>query len=187
MLDLDFMPEEEDITSVCAGLVLVDNTKTLRLVHYSAHQYLGTIRETYFPFAHVKIAKACLGYMADDIFKVCLLQSKAEVEARVRQYPFVKYATFFWLMHTLPYEELLVDDILRFLSHPLLVWNYLSILAQCGPSVCGIPWVEPSAHEDFGKWDTTSKIAFAREEGLQKTFHSLSEGNNTDLQETTVG
>lgn len=186
VLDLDFMPEEEDLTSVCAGLVLVDNTKTLRLVHYSTHQYLETIRGIRFPSAHVTIAKACLSYMSDDIFKVCLLQSRAEVDARTRQYPFMRYASDFWLNHTLPKEEFLMDDIFRFISHPLFVWNYLSILAISGSRICGAPWSDFLGIKDPETWGTASKIAFAREEGLDKTFHRLLEGTGANRQETTA-
>ncbi|KAF1362415.1 hypothetical protein EJ07DRAFT_106802, partial [Lizonia empirigonia] len=45
-LDLDNIPDVEDILSVCAGLVTVDEeSQIVRLVHYTTQDYLEGIRE----------------------------------------------------------------------------------------------------------------------------------------------
>ena len=79
-----------------------------------------------------------------------------------------------------------MDDIFRFISHPLFVWNYLSILAISGSRICGAPWSDFLGIKDPETWGTASKIAFAREEGLDKTFHRLLEGTGANRQETTA-
>src|SRR5205809_568077 len=67
-LDRDALPEEEALTSYCAGLVIVDQeSRTVRLVHHTAGEYLNSVRELRFPNAHTIIAEACLTYLLFDI------------------------------------------------------------------------------------------------------------------------
>jgi hypothetical protein len=51
----------EDVVSVCAGLLTVDNeNKLVRLVHKSAQEYLTRHRDQRFPSAHASRARICL-------------------------------------------------------------------------------------------------------------------------------
>ncbi|KAH6643577.1 hypothetical protein C7974DRAFT_985 [Boeremia exigua] len=55
----DNIPDTEDILSVCAGLVTVDGgSQVIRLVHYTAQDYLESIRETWIPHARYEIASS---------------------------------------------------------------------------------------------------------------------------------
>lgn len=59
------MPDEEDLTTVCAGLVLIEQgSNTVRLCHYTAQDYLEQIRDTAFVDARHLVAATCLTYLA---------------------------------------------------------------------------------------------------------------------------
>ncbi|KAH8648264.1 hypothetical protein BGZ60DRAFT_390514 [Tricladium varicosporioides] len=177
VLDLSFMPEEDDLTSLCAGLVLIDHKRTLRLVHYSMQEYFESIRDTRFPSAQVIITRACLAYISHDIFNACLLQSGAEIESRLRQYPFARYASPYWLTHARASpEEHLIDAILHFVKNPYPVGNYLTIKLRHGPRKALIlaPWKEFLIYGHQEQWNTWSKIAFAEGHNLIETATHLS-------------
>ncbi|RYP65432.1 hypothetical protein DL770_009008 [Monosporascus sp. CRB-9-2] len=56
-LDQDNIPDVEDIVSVCAGLVTVDQeSNIIRLVHYTTQEYFERIREHWNPSAQQEIA-----------------------------------------------------------------------------------------------------------------------------------
>jgi hypothetical protein len=51
-LDEDNVPEVEDVISVCAGLVVVDEAgDVIRLVHYTTQEYFERTREKWIPNA----------------------------------------------------------------------------------------------------------------------------------------
>ncbi|KAJ7659529.1 hypothetical protein B0H17DRAFT_954642, partial [Mycena rosella] len=63
ILDVDIM------LSVCAGLVTVDQTDHIvRLVHYTAQQYLDSVQASRFPQAQVDITTTCLAYLSFEMF-----------------------------------------------------------------------------------------------------------------------
>jgi hypothetical protein len=60
-IDPDALPEEEDLTAFCAGLVQIDpESQTIRMVHYTAHEYFSEIRHIRYPDAHKILAGKCL-------------------------------------------------------------------------------------------------------------------------------
>jgi ankyrin repeat protein len=60
-LDHDSILEVEDILSVCAGLLAVDEkSESIRFVHYTAQEYLQRTREQWLPGAESQIARMCL-------------------------------------------------------------------------------------------------------------------------------
>ncbi|KAJ5923636.1 hypothetical protein N7454_008881 [Penicillium verhagenii] len=66
------MPGINDMISACAGLVVKDNaTKSLRLSHYTAHEYLTQqVKDRHNEFlvgAPIEIAKVCIKYISFDI------------------------------------------------------------------------------------------------------------------------
>ena len=66
------MPDEEDLTSVCAGLIFIEEgTKTVRLSHYTAQDYLEQIRDTAFVNARRLVAATCLTYLAYEGNRLC--------------------------------------------------------------------------------------------------------------------
>ncbi|KIN08971.1 hypothetical protein OIDMADRAFT_70903, partial [Oidiodendron maius Zn] len=68
-LDEDNIPDEELLTSLCAGLVIVDKESSIiRLVHYTTQEYFNSIRASRFPRAQISIASTCLTYLSFEVF-----------------------------------------------------------------------------------------------------------------------
>ena len=60
-LDEDNLPEIKDIVSVCAGLVTIDEeSKIIRLVHYTTQEYFNETRGKWFPNAQTNITTICI-------------------------------------------------------------------------------------------------------------------------------
>jgi hypothetical protein len=63
-LNVDNIPDIDDIVSVCAGLVTVDEkSQIIRLVHYTTQEYTETARESWIPQAQYIIAATCITYL----------------------------------------------------------------------------------------------------------------------------
>ncbi|KAH0559932.1 hypothetical protein GP486_003547 [Trichoglossum hirsutum] len=100
-LDEDNVPDVEDIVSVCAGLVTVDEVSNIiRLVHYTTQEYFERIRKkNWNPHAELKIASACLKYLSFHPFRSGSCPSDKEFESRLEQNAFLDYASRYWGWH----------------------------------------------------------------------------------------
>ncbi|TVY38473.1 Ankyrin repeat domain-containing protein [Lachnellula subtilissima] len=99
-LDETNIPELEDITSVCAGLVIVDEeSNIIRLVHYTTQEYFERTHQRWFPEAQTGIADSCLTYLAFDSFDAGPTPTNNEFQARLRDYALYKYAALNWGHH----------------------------------------------------------------------------------------
>jgi hypothetical protein len=99
-LDEEDLPDEELLTSTCAGLVTVDReSNIIRLVHYTTQEYFKRIRTTQFPYAQTSIARTCLLYLSFDAFAEGYCRSGQELEDRVYKYPLLEYAARHWGDH----------------------------------------------------------------------------------------
>ncbi|KAJ7695371.1 ankyrin repeat-containing domain protein [Mycena rosella] len=97
ILDVDIM------LSVCAGLVIVDQTDQIaRLVHYTAQQYLDSIQSSRFPQAQLDITRTCLTYLSFEMFAK-LPKYPHEL---IRNHPFLAYAAECCLPHAKGQSEL---------------------------------------------------------------------------------
>ncbi len=106
------------LVSVCCNFVEVDQeTKTIRLLHETAEEYLKTIRSTKFAGGHSIISSTCLNYLSLDKFsELCRLQTI--VEERSLGDPFYQYAAKNWPKHVLldDVESRLQESIVDFLE-----------------------------------------------------------------------
>ncbi|ORX96684.1 hypothetical protein BCR34DRAFT_578500 [Clohesyomyces aquaticus] len=117
-IDLENIPDVEDLVSVCAGLVVVDEESgVIRLVHYTMQEYLERIRETWNPGAQLEIASTCLTYLSFDDFKNGSCSTDAELERRLQQNVFLDYAARYWGSHALPIEDDVYALAYSFLLH----------------------------------------------------------------------
>ena len=99
-LDEENLPEIEDMVSVCAGLVTLDEeSDIIRLVHYTTQEYFERTRMTWFPDAQKDIARACVTYLSFDTFKAGSCLTDEEFEARLQQNPLYDYAARNWGDH----------------------------------------------------------------------------------------
>jgi hypothetical protein len=64
-LDDEMVMEAHTITTLCAGLVIVDTaTDKVSLVHYTTKHYFENNRNVYFPGFHATITMSCAAYLA---------------------------------------------------------------------------------------------------------------------------
>ncbi|KAF7507240.1 hypothetical protein GJ744_010798 [Endocarpon pusillum] len=99
-LDEDNLPEVEDMVSVCAGLVTVDEeSKIIRLVHYTTQQYFEQTQNRWFPDAETDITTVCLTYLSFDVFESGICCTDDEFEERLRSNPLYNYAAKTWGHH----------------------------------------------------------------------------------------
>src|SRR5690242_16367648 len=63
-LDKENLPQIEDMVSVCAGLVTIDEeSNIIRLVHYTTQEYFKRRQSHWFPNSETDITKICVTYL----------------------------------------------------------------------------------------------------------------------------
>ncbi|KAI5455569.1 hypothetical protein BGZ63DRAFT_341107, partial [Mariannaea sp. PMI_226] len=98
--NLKNLPQIEDMVSVCAGLITVDEASgIIRLVHHTTQEFFDRTRNDWFPDAEADIAKICLAYLSFSVFESGFCQSDDEFEERLESYPFYEYAAHNWGYH----------------------------------------------------------------------------------------
>ncbi|KAF2967480.1 hypothetical protein GQX73_g6090 [Xylaria multiplex] len=98
--DEDNMPQVEDMISVCAGLVAVDEeSRIVRLVHYTTQEYFARTQSKWFPDAQLSITITCITYLSYQDFANGECETTHEFRKRLRLYPFYNYAACNWGHH----------------------------------------------------------------------------------------
>jgi len=117
-LDEDDLIDDSSITTICAGLIVVDSrTDTVNLAHKTAKDFLYRHRFEYFPNFHAIITMSCATYLAlPDL-------QNAKLGKIIRKYPLACYATEFMGSHVRenPEESLehsVLDTMCQLLSYP---------------------------------------------------------------------
>ncbi len=99
-LDEDNLPDIEDIVSVCAGLVTIDEQSgVIRLVHYTTQEYFERTQQQRFPDAEVNITKTCVTYLSFNEFESGICLNDEEFEERLHSNPLYDYAAHNWGHH----------------------------------------------------------------------------------------
>ncbi|KAH6844764.1 ankyrin repeat protein [Chaetomium sp. MPI-CAGE-AT-0009] len=99
-LDPDNSPLVEDMVSVCAGLVTVDEeSNIIRLVHYTTQEYFVRTWKRWFPYAQVDITDICVTYLSFRSFESGPCPTNAEFEDRLRSNQLYDYAACYWGEH----------------------------------------------------------------------------------------
>jgi hypothetical protein len=92
-LNKDNIYEVEDIISVRAGLVTVDEeSNIIRLVHYTTQEYFERIRLEWNPSAQKEIAVGCLTYLSFDTFRSGSCANDKAFEQRLADNAFFDYS-----------------------------------------------------------------------------------------------
>jgi ankyrin repeat protein len=108
--DIGNQADVEDIVSVCAGLVTVDEkSNIIRLVHYTTQEYFERNRSHWFPNAENNITTICITYLSFDVFQSGFCHTNDEFEARVRSNRFFDYAAKQWGYHARRLSNLNVE------------------------------------------------------------------------------
>ncbi|KAF2200242.1 ankyrin, partial [Delitschia confertaspora ATCC 74209] len=99
-LDRENIPDIEDLVSVCAGLVVVDQESAIvRLVHYTTQEYFERMRATWNPGAQLEIVTTCLTYLSFGAFRSGSCSTDEEFYQRLQQNEFLDYAAMHWGEH----------------------------------------------------------------------------------------
>ncbi|CAG8379268.1 unnamed protein product, partial [Penicillium salamii] len=99
-LDEGDLPHIGDMVSVCLGLITIDNeSRIIRLVHYTTHEYLTRNRQDWVPNAHTEITKTCVTCLSFDIFEAGPCQSHDSIHLRVQTTLLYDYAANNWGYH----------------------------------------------------------------------------------------
>ncbi|KAI9774235.1 MAG: hypothetical protein M1839_001737 [Geoglossum umbratile] len=124
--DEDNIPDEGLLTSVCAGMVTVNQeSNVICLVHYTTQEYFERIKMSRFPDAQTTIATACLTYISFDVFAEGYCRSSQELEIRLQKYPLLEYAARYWSDHACGEPEEAIKELaLRFFSQSSKVMCY---------------------------------------------------------------
>ncbi|KAG9229619.1 hypothetical protein BJ875DRAFT_537610 [Amylocarpus encephaloides] len=99
-LDEENLPEIEDMVSVCAGLVTIDEKSgIIRLVHYTTQEYFERTKRQWFPDTETNITSICVTYLAFDEFKNGICLSNKDFEERLQLKKLYDYAAHNWGYH----------------------------------------------------------------------------------------
>lgn len=92
-LDKDNLPQIDDMVSVCAGLVTVDEESgIIRLVHYTTQKYFERTQTQWFPEAEGEITTMCVTYLSFDVFGSGYSQTDDDFEKRLESHQLYNYA-----------------------------------------------------------------------------------------------
>lgn len=101
VLDPDNMPAIEDMISVCAGLVTIDEQSNIvRLIHYTTQEFYERTWSTWFSETDVDICKTCLKYLSFQSIDWEFTNYTLAVDsAKVAGLEFYQYAAENWGYH----------------------------------------------------------------------------------------
>ena len=116
-LDGDNIPDIDDMVSVCAGLVTVDEESTIiRLVHYTTQEYFEKTQLRWFPGGHLTITNVCTTYLSFLKFENGYCPTIEEFKQRLRLNPFYEYSARNWGAHARATST--HDTVISFLRKP---------------------------------------------------------------------
>jgi hypothetical protein len=123
-LDSDNLLDIDIILSVCAGLVIVDNARTVRLIHYTAQHYLDSIQMDRFPAAQTEITSRCLTYLSFQVFSN--FPRNLSQYQLLHKHPFLAYAKY-CLVHAQGQPEVVLKArIIEFLQRASQFYDFWS-------------------------------------------------------------
>jgi ankyrin repeat protein len=99
-VDEDNMLEAEQILTICAGLVTIDEqSDSVRFIHYTTQEYLQRNQRTWLPLANAEIARSCTSYLSIDGLLLDPCTSEKDYESRLKDFVLLKYAAVYWGPH----------------------------------------------------------------------------------------
>ncbi|KAJ0356729.1 hypothetical protein COL154_010821 [Colletotrichum chrysophilum] len=123
LLEDDDLPPEDIITGVCGSLIVVDSTsKTVRLVHYTAQDYLNRTFGGHLHEPRMELTRISLEYLQLLNFEEGPALSDSVMVERLANFPFLDYAAKYWgaELQALQIEEIW-EPVNRFLSNDVAV------------------------------------------------------------------
>lgn len=99
-LDKNNLADIQDLVSVCAGLVTIDEeSMAIRLVHYTLQEYLENTQDKWFQNPQAQMALKCVTYLSFSAFEGGHCQCEQDLQERLWLHPFYSYAACNWGHH----------------------------------------------------------------------------------------
>jgi Ankyrin repeats (3 copies)/Ankyrin repeat len=115
-LDEENFPQIEDILSICAGLVTIDEeSRVIRLVHYTTQEYFERTQRQWFPNAQTNISTICVTYLSFNEFESGICQNNEDFERRLQVNKLYDYAAHNWGYHARE-ASVLIPEVVSFLK-----------------------------------------------------------------------
>ncbi|KAJ6514081.1 ankyrin repeat domain-containing protein [Mycena vulgaris] len=192
-LDLDNLLDISTIISVCAGLIIVDETlSVVRLVHYTTQAYLDSIQSDQFPLAQTKIVSTCLTYLSfKQLERLPTSLEEREEMNMIQKHPFLDYAQY-CLLHAKGQPELqLQDKIIAFLTQAtrwnnsgiwsVAPWNYDTGIGQQYNYFSPL-WISATCNLGIIARDIVGQAGVAPETKSQALYGASYNGHNQMVQ-----
>lgn len=111
------IPQVEDMVSVCAGLVTLDEGGLIvRPVHYTTQIFLQTTLESSYPALRSLPTGICISYLSFAEFRAGPCETLEEFEDRLRRNPLYDYAAKYWAHHAIK-DPKSVEVVIEFLQN----------------------------------------------------------------------
>jgi ankyrin repeat protein len=115
-LDEDNIERTERMVSVYAGLVTIDEeSKIIRLVHYTIQEYFEQTQGQWFPNANANITTTCVTYLSFNEFGSGICQNDEEFEQRLQRNKLYDYAAHNWGLHARE-ASIVTPEVISFLE-----------------------------------------------------------------------
>ncbi|KAF2197628.1 ankyrin [Delitschia confertaspora ATCC 74209] len=125
VIDKENIPSKKTILKVCGGLVVVDaHTGIVSMVHATVYTWY---RNRAYDNVQADIATACLRYLNLDVLSSGPVNSSAEMDARLKDLPFLAYAARYWRVHVSNKQEAVLSKL-----HPVIL-NYIDKMLESLP------------------------------------------------------
>jgi ankyrin repeat protein len=112
----DALSHRDSLTSVCGGLVVIDETsQNIRLVHYTTQEYLERNPTRVRLDPHDLVANACLSYLCMTPFAAGPCLDDESLESRLAKYALLEYASKYWGVHAQKRSQQHDDTVQSFL------------------------------------------------------------------------
>lgn len=172
----EYLPQAQDLISVCAGLVTVDeDSNTIRLFHYTAQEYFEQTQNQWFPDVKNDITNVCITYLSFDIFETGFSSTDTAFEERLKSYQLYDYAAHNWGHHARE-SSTLGQLILDFLMKEAKIEAMSQALFIVKESR------EPGYSQDIPL--NTSGLHLAAYFGIEKAVAALLNSNDPDLKDS---
>ncbi|KAL8691941.1 MAG: hypothetical protein Q9218_002923, partial [Villophora microphyllina] len=149
-IDKDNILAASELTSMCAGIVIIDASDVVRLVHFSAQSYFREKREKWFSNGHTVLARNCLTYLSYKAFETGASTGPSESEdfkQRLEHYPLMDYASNYWGYHAANAEPL--PDLTA------QIYDFLKMTPNLDSAVQGM-WHSDAL--DLASWDVKTGV-----------------------------
>ncbi|MCJ1402435.1 hypothetical protein MMC11_005655 [Xylographa trunciseda] len=130
--DLDALPDEQIVVSVCAGLIMVDSESGIvRLIHHTTQEYFNRTRGSHFANARNIVLAACIKYLYFEEFGTGFCTDLGSFRSRLNENALLDYVARFWGYHAWVAENSPTEDeLLYFLQDSVRVSCFGQVMFQ---------------------------------------------------------